>query len=308
MRVIAKLREDANVGLRTSLRSKVDLVEMPTQPPEAELIDRLRQAVRPKLSVRAAANAADISEGRWRQIIKGYNQLSKQTVVPSIAPADTLARMAHAVGATPEQLREVGRDDAADELERMMTVRERFQYQKAGGKLRAPMPPGLGAGLASLFPAEELPTESAIEDDESYVLEQVVAQTWREAHDLAAAVRALGDAPEELREVARRIIFTLSAFLIIRILGSGRAAEFEGWLRRIYTERERLFRDVTVGEPTFPWLTDEEIAAQQASAEQEENSNDVETAAQSATPETVDENQEAFDLAAREVKNNKKPE
>ena len=59
---------------------------------------------------------AGISEGRWRQIAKGYNQVSKETFVESIAPADTLARMARVVGATPGQLQEVGREDAADEL------------------------------------------------------------------------------------------------------------------------------------------------------------------------------------------------
>ncbi len=36
--------------------------------------------------------------------------------VPAIAPAGTLARMARAVGVTPDQLVEVGRADAAEEL------------------------------------------------------------------------------------------------------------------------------------------------------------------------------------------------
>lgn len=97
-------------------------MQVPTQPAEAELIERLRQAVRPKLSVRKAAESAGISEGRWRQIAKGYNQVSKDTVVPSIAPADTLARMARVVGATPAQLREAGREDAATELETIHKV------------------------------------------------------------------------------------------------------------------------------------------------------------------------------------------
>lgn len=91
-------------------------MEIPTQPPEAKLIEELREGVRPKLSVRKAADSAGISEGRWRQIAKGYNQVSKDTYVPSIAPADTLARMARVVGAVPDQLRAVGREDAATEL------------------------------------------------------------------------------------------------------------------------------------------------------------------------------------------------
>lgn len=58
-----------------------------------------------------------MSDSRWRQIIKGYRQETKDVRVPVRAPADTLARMARAVGATAEQLREAGRSDAADELD-----------------------------------------------------------------------------------------------------------------------------------------------------------------------------------------------
>lgn len=131
-------------------------MEIPTQPPESKLIDDLRQAVRPKLSVRSAAAAAGISEGRWRQIIKGYNQISKDTVVPSIAPADTLARMARVVGATPEQLKAAGRDDAAEELVGLMSVRETVEYERGGGRIKAPAEDRkkLGAALASLIPRE----------------------------------------------------------------------------------------------------------------------------------------------------------
>lgn len=92
-------------------------MSQPSPPPEAQLIERLRESARPKMSVRKAAAAAGISEGRWRQIIKGFNQVSAEVRVPSSAPAETLARMARVVGATPEQLREVGRQDAAEYLE-----------------------------------------------------------------------------------------------------------------------------------------------------------------------------------------------
>ena len=50
--------------------------------------------------------------------------MSKGTAVPTRAPADTLARMAQTVGATPEQLREAGREDAADELEALESFRQ----------------------------------------------------------------------------------------------------------------------------------------------------------------------------------------
>ena len=105
-------------------------MEIPTQPPEAKLIDDLRQSIRPKLSVRRAALTAGISEGRWRQIIKGYNQATKDTALPAVAPADTLARMARTVGATAEQLREVGRDDAAEELDAMLKKSAHFREVK----------------------------------------------------------------------------------------------------------------------------------------------------------------------------------
>lgn len=97
-------------------------MELPPQPPEVKLIDDLRQAIRPKLSVRKAAELAGLSEGRWRQLVKGYNQATKDTAVPTNAPAETLARMARVVGATPDQLREVGREDAAHELANLATA------------------------------------------------------------------------------------------------------------------------------------------------------------------------------------------
>lgn len=74
--------------------------------------------------MRTAAGRASISEGRWRQIAKSFKQESGGVRIPVRAPAGTLARMAKVVGATPDQLREAGRDDAAAELERSMTVRE----------------------------------------------------------------------------------------------------------------------------------------------------------------------------------------
>lgn len=55
-----------------------------------------------------------MSEGRWRQIEKGYSVPSPNMRAPVIAPASTLARMANAAGATASELRAAGRDDAAD--------------------------------------------------------------------------------------------------------------------------------------------------------------------------------------------------
>jgi transcriptional regulator with XRE-family HTH domain len=68
------------------------------------------------LSGRKAAEMAGMSEGRWRQIVNGYQVVSAGQYSPVVAPPDTLARMAHVVGVTPEQLEEVEREDAANEL------------------------------------------------------------------------------------------------------------------------------------------------------------------------------------------------
>jgi hypothetical protein len=110
-------------------------VEEHAAPPEAVLIERLRLAHSPKLSVTKAAKLADISEGRWRQIAKGYQQASTSTRVPVRAPADTLARMAEVVGATPDQLREAGREDAAKRLEESQLADAQIPPDVRGGNL-----------------------------------------------------------------------------------------------------------------------------------------------------------------------------
>ncbi|MEW2068470.1 helix-turn-helix transcriptional regulator [Streptomyces sp. NPDC007346] len=88
----------------------------PEPPTEAALIARAQK--RSGLSGRKAASLAGISDARWRQIIHGYQTISG-TRLPVSAPDGTLARMASVVGVTPDQLREAGRPDAADELEQM---------------------------------------------------------------------------------------------------------------------------------------------------------------------------------------------
>lgn len=80
----------------------------------AQLIEARRDAQR--LSVRKAASMAGISEGRWRQIAKGY-QAAGGVRLPVNARPDTLARMAAAVGLTAADLRSLGEQEAADELD-----------------------------------------------------------------------------------------------------------------------------------------------------------------------------------------------
>lgn len=90
------------------------MTDRPEQPPEARLLEAARK--RAKLSGRAAAERAGISEGRWRQIESGYQTVRAGIQVPATAPAETLAQMALAMGLTPDDLAEVGRADAAEEL------------------------------------------------------------------------------------------------------------------------------------------------------------------------------------------------
>ncbi|WP_157834446.1 helix-turn-helix domain-containing protein [Mycobacteroides abscessus] len=85
-------------------------------PPEAVLIKKRRLSIQPRLSIRRAATLAEISEGRWRQIENGYQQVGAGTQVEAQARPETLARMAKVVGATPAELTQADRDDAAQAL------------------------------------------------------------------------------------------------------------------------------------------------------------------------------------------------
>jgi len=86
-------------------------------PPEALLIAGLRERP-PRMSMREAARRAQMSDARWRQIEHGVRYF-RGVPYPETGPAQAIARMAHAVGATPEQLADAGRPDAAAELEAM---------------------------------------------------------------------------------------------------------------------------------------------------------------------------------------------
>lgn len=88
--------------------------EQPEQRPEGRLIGTMQK--RSGLSQRQAAARAAMSEGHWRAIVSGYRTVNAGVYTPVRGPAETVARMAHVVGVTPEQLIEVGRQDAAEEL------------------------------------------------------------------------------------------------------------------------------------------------------------------------------------------------
>ncbi|MDV7195813.1 hypothetical protein [Mycolicibacterium fortuitum] len=151
--------------------------------------------------------------------------------------------MAKVVGATADQLREAGRNDAATELEALISQRDSQ----------------LGSGLASLVPSRQSgqPTESKIErpeleqelSDENRVLES----TWSAASELTDAVLE-SDPSDRLRAAAQRVVFLLSGQVIIRILRSGHAPYFESWLERVYRERDVLHK--RLGDTPTPWVQD----------------------------------------------------
>jgi len=85
--------------------------ERPDPPPWGALITTALS--RGRVSARAAARQAGISEGRWRQISSGYQVVSPGVYAPVRGPAATLARMAAVAGVTSADLRAAGREDAA---------------------------------------------------------------------------------------------------------------------------------------------------------------------------------------------------
>lgn len=83
----------------------------PSPPKEAVLIKLVREAA--NVSTAEAARSAGISKARWSQVESGYeSRLGRYR--PVIARAGTLARMAHALGISPQRLETEGnRPDAA---------------------------------------------------------------------------------------------------------------------------------------------------------------------------------------------------
>lgn len=89
------------------------MADMSMAPAEGLLLaESLRRS---GLSQRKAAALAGITEGRWRQIVTGFQGVGGVRA-PVTGPADTLARMALAVGVDADDLANAGRPDAADVL------------------------------------------------------------------------------------------------------------------------------------------------------------------------------------------------
>ncbi|WNI16436.1 helix-turn-helix domain-containing protein [Actinacidiphila sp. ITFR-21] len=97
------------------------MTERPEAQPEGKLIEDALKTT--GISQREAARRIGLSDARWRQIVSGYQSISGYKA-PVRGPAATVARMAHIVGVTPDQLADAGRDDAAAKL-RDITEKER---------------------------------------------------------------------------------------------------------------------------------------------------------------------------------------
>jgi hypothetical protein len=92
-----------------------------TPDPAVEFIESLRLAADPPLSLRKAAAAARISYTQWRNLTLGMPRLGYRIQVH--ATATTVARMAEAVGAAPEDIAKRGRPDAAAHMAKAEEVR-----------------------------------------------------------------------------------------------------------------------------------------------------------------------------------------
>lgn len=184
----------------------------PEPPPEGVLIETARNEAR--LSVREAARRAGISEGWWRQVVKGYQSLSGGTYGDVRAPADTVAGMAKVAGVTPEQLESEGqRPDAAEILRKMddddgdvanlleasarlgIPVRARFDHiMRTYRKVR------------DVFPRGEWPPGVLLFEDSRYadLWDSKIGQTYADGQDYSPSRIAFVVAMQQVRDEAER--------------------------------------------------------------------------------------------------------
>lgn len=100
--------------LTAKLCENITMFEQSVPTKEGLLIERARN--RALLSIREAAKKAGVSEGRWRQVEKGYQAIGNGLHRASRARTRTLVQMAQVVRVTSDELRAAGRSDAADML------------------------------------------------------------------------------------------------------------------------------------------------------------------------------------------------
>jgi len=122
-------------------------------PAEADLIRSRREAGDPAMSRRQAAVKAGISASQWSDVERGHKQAGSGIVIPVQATAQTLARMARAVGAGVDELAAAGRQDAAEALRVLDQQQEMHQRLTAIPGLGAiATPPLVGTDNQELLP------------------------------------------------------------------------------------------------------------------------------------------------------------
>lgn len=159
----------------------------PEQPPEGKLIEDAAEDL--DISIREAAKHAGLSYGRWRQIVKGY-----QNVSPGVyaevrnAPATTVARMAMVAGVSPELMETKGqRPDVADAMRRRAAAPARPVRTRVNASMKHT--PDLDPYIHQI--AEELAAGDETSDAERIIWDSglSVEEKW----NLAARLRQASD-------------------------------------------------------------------------------------------------------------------
>ncbi|MBD3778505.1 MAG: helix-turn-helix transcriptional regulator [Micrococcales bacterium] len=156
----------------------------------ARLIEQRRK--QRGMSIREAAKAADLSEGRWRQIAKGYQQLAQGARAPVTTPPATTARMAMAVGVTSDELVAVGERQVADIVRESTASRLRHPSRMGAGQ----PPSALGLVRTDDLLAELTRRLIAGEAAQTQIAQQRVMELKKESTDAqpdpASSTRAGG--------------------------------------------------------------------------------------------------------------------
>lgn len=93
------------------------MAENEYQRPEGKVLgDAMKRSGK---SARKIAPDTGLTDSRLRHIVNGYQPVGQGQKIVVVAPAETLARVAQALGVSADQLDEAGRSDAADLLRDM---------------------------------------------------------------------------------------------------------------------------------------------------------------------------------------------
>lgn len=152
----------------------------PLQRPEGALIETAQRSR--GIQVKDAAQASGLSLTRWRQIVTGHETV-KGGYKAVRAPDETLAKMANAVGVTPEELDAADRAGAASALRAIKD-----------GLVRPSGPSAVAAATSDIPPPP----------DEAVFSHPVELEIWRQ-HATTPAERADYIATVRVRRVATEL-------------------------------------------------------------------------------------------------------